>query len=213
MSFTKRIIDSATRGINTFVDRVAVDDTPLSHVDEKALERELAARIDARQRDPAAPADNPRAGLADSSDRSRAARAKLAGEREGRIRGQRDKRARAEKAARDKAYQRIKDEAARQARAGGGPTPGSSSGTGGQRRAGWSAGLRREDPKIAEYYRTLNLAYGAEFPEVKAAFRKLMRKYHPDLHGANPKKHKAATELSMRVTQAYNELEKYLLKP
>lgn len=205
MSFTKRILDS----VNTFVDRVSADDMPLSHVDEKLLERELAARIEARKSDSSGPTDNPRARHADSSERSRAARAKLASEREGRIRGARDQRARAEKAARDRAYQRMKEEAARQARAGTGPRPGT--GTGNQRSAGgWSSGFRREDPKIAEYYRTLNLTPGAEFAEVKKAYRALMRKYHPDLHTANPKKHKAATELSMRVTQAYNELEKHL---
>jgi len=33
-----------------------------------------------------------------------------------------------------------------------------------------------------------------------------MRKYHPDMHAGNPGKQKAATELSMRVTSAYNGL-------
>ena len=207
MSFTKRILDS----VNTFVDRVSADDTPLSHVDEKLLERELAARIEARKTDSSGPADNPRARHADSSERSRATRAKLASEREGRIRGARDQRARAEKAARDRAYQRMKEEADRQARTGG-PRPGAGAGSNQRPGGGWSSGFRREDPKIAEYYRTLNLSPGADFPEVKKAYRALMRKYHPDLHGANPKKQKAATELSMRVTQAYNELEKHLVK-
>src|SRR5262249_37785520 len=54
--------------------------------------------------------------------------------------------------------------------------------------------------------------YGAPFDEVKSAYRKLMRKYHPDLHNQSPKKQKAATELSMQVTQAYNALEKWLDK-
>jgi DnaJ-class molecular chaperone len=38
-----------------------------------------------------------------------------------------------------------------------------------------------------------------------------MRKYHPDMHAGNPQMQKAAHELSMRVTAAYNglsELEK-----
>ena len=39
-----------------------------------------------------------------------------------------------------------------------------------------------------------------------------MRKYHPDLHGQTPQKQKAATELTMQVTQAYNELEVHLTK-
>jgi curved DNA-binding protein CbpA len=47
---------------------------------------------------------------------------------------------------------------------------------------------------------------------VKSAYRKLMRKYHPDLHAGNPQKQKAATELSMRVTSAYNALSTHLEK-
>jgi hypothetical protein len=37
-----------------------------------------------------------------------------------------------------------------------------------------------------------------------------MRKYHPDMHAANPGKQKAANELSMRVTTAYNGLQAHL---
>jgi DnaJ-class molecular chaperone len=44
---------------------------------------------------------------------------------------------------------------------------------------------------------------------VKTAYRALMRKYHPDMHAGNPSKQKAATELSMRVTTAYNALQAY----
>jgi curved DNA-binding protein CbpA len=46
--------------------------------------------------------------------------------------------------------------------------------------------------------------------EIKAAHRKLMRKYHPDRHVGSPQKQKAANELSMRVNEAYAALEKYL---
>jgi len=47
---------------------------------------------------------------------------------------------------------------------------------------------------------------------VKLAYRKLMRKYHPDLHGhKSPEKLRAATEVSQALTQAYNELEKVLV--
>jgi len=53
--------------------------------------------------------------------------------------------------------------------------------------------------------------YGSQFDTVKAAYRRLMRKYHPDLHGGSPEKLKAATEVSQALTQAYNELEKVLL--
>ena len=39
-----------------------------------------------------------------------------------------------------------------------------------------------------------------------------MRRYHPDRHNGSPQKLKAATELSMRVSEAYNGLVDYLEK-
>ena len=51
----------------------------------------------------------------------------------------------------------------------------------------------------------------------RPSYRQLMRKYHPDMHAGNPQKQKAATELSMRVTAAYNglvaHLEKEVIQP
>ena len=37
-----------------------------------------------------------------------------------------------------------------------------------------------------------------------------MRRYHPDMHAGNPAKQKAANEVSMRVTAAYNGLQEHL---
>ena len=58
----------------------------------------------------------------------------------------------------------------------------------------------------------LDLAPGAEMSQIKSSYRQLMRKYHPDMHAGNPQKQKAATELSMRVTTAYNSLVDHLEK-
>jgi len=65
--------------------------------------------------------------------------------------------------------------------------------------------------KLRELYAQLEVPYGAPFDEVKKSFRRLMRKYHPDLHIGNPLKHKTATQLTMALTQAYNELELHLV--
>jgi DnaJ-class molecular chaperone len=46
--------------------------------------------------------------------------------------------------------------------------------------------------------------------QIKTSYRQLMRKYHPDMHAGNPQRQKAATELSMRVTAAYNGLVAHL---
>ncbi len=45
---------------------------------------------------------------------------------------------------------------------------------------------------------------------MKKSYRRLMRKYHPDLHGGAPEKSRAATDLTQRLTQAYKTLEKHL---
>ena len=50
------------------------------------------------------------------------------------------------------------------------------------------------------------------YERIRTAYRQMMRKYHPDMHAGNPQKQKAATELSMRVTAAYNGLVAHLEK-
>ena len=65
---------------------------------------------------------------------------------------------------------------------------------------------------MAEWYRVLDLNEGADLSQIKSSYRQLMRKYHPDMHAGNPQRQKAATELSMRVTAAYNGLVSHLEK-
>ena len=65
--------------------------------------------------------------------------------------------------------------------------------------------------RLRDLYAQLEVPYGSDFDEVKKSFRRLMRKYHPDLHAGNPEKQKVATQLTMSLTQAYNELEQYLV--
>ena len=63
---------------------------------------------------------------------------------------------------------------------------------------------------MAEWYKVLDLQPGADLAQIKSSYRQLMRKYHPDMHAGNPSKQKAANELSMRVTTAYNGLQTHL---
>jgi DnaJ-domain-containing protein 1 len=65
--------------------------------------------------------------------------------------------------------------------------------------------------RLRDLYAQLEVPYGSNFDEVKKSFRRLMRKYHPDLHTGNPEKQKVATQLTMSLTQAYNELEQHLV--
>lgn len=55
---------------------------------------------------------------------------------------------------------------------------------------------------LADYYRTLGLRTGATFDDVKAAYRKLARKYHPDV---NPDDQQAQDRF-IKVTKAYEAL-------
>ena len=66
--------------------------------------------------------------------------------------------------------------------------------------------------RLREIYATLEIPPRATFDEIKSSYRRLMRKYHPDLHLSDPKKHKAATALTMQLTLAYREIEGHLHK-
>ncbi|HLU65276.1 MAG TPA: J domain-containing protein [Kofleriaceae bacterium] len=213
MSVTRKIIDGARSGLNSLLDRVSADGEPLTGIERDELDAELERRALARKGGARAPRDNPRARWAGAGEEAARRRREQAEARARRVHASRAAKKRAEKAAQEEAWRRFQAEARRSgASAGSGPRRGSS--TSSSSRAGGGrplSGLGRDD-KIARHYKTLDLPYGADFAQVKAAYRKLMRKYHPDLHNQSPQKHKAATELTMQVTQAYNELEAYLSK-
>ena len=204
MGLTRRILEGARSGLqsglSSLTSLVIVDDEELSQVDPAALEAELKARRAAREAKPRKPEDNPIAKIAGAGDAARAQRVKLAGERGAKIKQERHAREARDKAAADEAFRRMKA----QAGAGGGASSSSSSSHG---RPGRSSAA---DVQVTEWYRVLDLSPGADLAAIKSAYRKMMRKYHPDLHTADPRKQKAATELSMRVTNAYNGLRQHL---
>lgn len=77
------------------------------------------------------------------------------------------------------------------------------------------AGVRGEPPRdpAAErkrWYRTLELEPGADLKSVRRAYRRLLLQYHPDRHANDPEKYKAATEVTRKLTEAYNGLTHYL---
>ncbi|HEY4240548.1 MAG TPA: J domain-containing protein [Kofleriaceae bacterium] len=197
MSITRRILESAQSGLSRLTSLVIVDDEPLSHVDSAALAAELTARKAARAK---GGTPSPLAKLATSDPAARAAREKAARERAARVHKERDDRDARQKQQADDAFRRMKDQAAR-----GGPIPGPSSSSSS------SAPPRAPRPgsneaQVLEWHRVLDVQIGADMAQVKSAYRQMMRKYHPDMHAGNPQKQKAATELSMRVTTAYNGL-------
>jgi len=66
------------------------------------------------------------------------------------------------------------------------------------------------DEAIRKAYAALEIPAGSDFETVRHAYRRLMRKYHPDLHTGRPDKQKAATDLTQRLTEAYKTLDKHL---
>ena len=205
VGITRRILESAQSGFSRLTSLVIVDDEPLSNVEGAALQAELTARKAGRERSPRRALDNPLGQLATSDPAARAARAAAANERAARIHRERDDRAARQRATADEAFRRMKDQAARSAGQ-------SNSSSGGASSGGYGAGGARPprpgstEAQLLEWYRVLDLQVGADLAQIKTSYRQMMRKYHPDMHAGSPQKQKAATELSMRVTTAYNGL-------
>jgi len=61
--------------------------------------------------------------------------------------------------------------------------------------------------EIIAAYRTLGLAYGVSFPEVKAQYKKLLMRNHPDRNSATPEQLKRSTEISAQLNNAYQRIE------
>jgi len=69
----------------------------------------------------------------------------------------------------------------------------------------------KPDP-LAEYYANLEIPVGSDRETVKKAWKTQMKKYHPDLHCADPEKKRIAEELTRQLTQAHRILDTALLK-
>ena len=59
---------------------------------------------------------------------------------------------------------------------------------------------------LAGYYGNLEIPYGSDLHTVRAAWKRMMKKYHPDLHGEDAQKRQVAGELTAELTRAYQEL-------
>jgi len=63
---------------------------------------------------------------------------------------------------------------------------------------------------VVEAYRSLGLAYGAPMTEVKAAYKKLLLRHHPDRNNATAAEQKRATDISAHINAAYQTIETWV---
>lgn len=63
---------------------------------------------------------------------------------------------------------------------------------------------------IYDYYANLEVPFGSDLETVRAAYRQLMRKYHPDNYARDPEKEAMATQLSQELSVAYQKIKSYL---
>ena len=76
----------------------------------------------------------------------------------------------------------------------------------GEAAAAGRLGVPSRDPELTRYYANLELPYGAGIDAVREAWRRLLKRYHPDLHSADPEKKQTATQLAQGLNRAHDEL-------
>jgi DnaJ-domain-containing protein 1 len=69
---------------------------------------------------------------------------------------------------------------------------------------------RSGERTMEQCYQNLECPVGADLKTVRAHFRRLMKKYHPDLHTANKRQQDAANRISQIITESYQQIEKHL---
>jgi len=72
--------------------------------------------------------------------------------------------------------------------------------------------LQEKTDPLAEYYANLEIPVGSERETIKTAWKTQLKKYHPDLHGSDPKKKQIAEELTRQLNEAYRTLDSAFLK-
>jgi len=71
------------------------------------------------------------------------------------------------------------------------------------------AGPPKEDP-MAKHYARLEVPVGSDLATVKAGYRALMKRYHPDRHSRDAEKSRVANEVAMALTESFEALSRHL---
>lgn len=63
--------------------------------------------------------------------------------------------------------------------------------------------------KLRADYETLKVPFGAPFSEVKASYKRLLQQFHPDRHASDPANYKRATEITLKLNQAFERIKEF----
>ena len=69
----------------------------------------------------------------------------------------------------------------------------------------------KENQLEKKYYKILELEYASDFNSIKKSYKKLLKKYHPDLFQNKPEKLKSAQEVTRQINEAYTYFERKFL--
>ena len=83
-------------------------------------------------------------------------------------------------------------------------TSGGSAGAGGAH--GGATSPRRVDESLRKDYANLEVPFGASAEEVRASYKRLMLKYHPDKYPGDSEKQKLALEIAKKINQSFERI-------
>lgn len=70
--------------------------------------------------------------------------------------------------------------------------------------------LRKMATQLVRDYGNLELKQGANVEEVRAAYKRMIKQYHPDRFASDPEKQKTATAITAKLNESYGRLMEYL---
>ena len=71
---------------------------------------------------------------------------------------------------------------------------------------GRSAGRPRVDESLRQDYANLEVPFGADMEEVRASYKRMMLKYHPDRYPGDPEKQRLALEIAKKINQSFERI-------
>ncbi|NKB67233.1 MAG: hypothetical protein GKR89_09240 [Candidatus Latescibacteria bacterium] len=67
-----------------------------------------------------------------------------------------------------------------------------------------------QDSELARCYAHLEIPYGSNLETSRRSWKRLLKKYHPDLHANNAEKRRIADQLTAELTRSFQVIEKSL---